>query len=147
MFLSIIRGWVSGKQGSKNLPTGVECVSHFLQWTKSITERRKFLFSRTRAFFQRRHQLFATLLLTAHNTNLKAAERRTMKKVHHIQHNQTLDVGKPPSSRKDSWKSFKVLFHAFRLVWAGTISFVSTQSLANHIRFSIAMAPWRSFYP
>jgi hypothetical protein len=104
---------VSGKQGSKNLLTGVECVSHFLQWTKSITERIKFLFSRTRAFFQRRHQLFATLLLTAHNTSLKAAERRTMKKVHHIQHKQTLDAGKPPSSRKDSWKSFKVLFHAF----------------------------------
>ena len=36
-----------------------------------------------------------------------------MKKVHDIQHNQTLDVGKPPSSRKDR-NSFKVLFHAFR---------------------------------
>jgi speckle-type POZ protein len=36
------------------------------------------------------------------------------KDLHKIEHIQTLDVGKPPSSREDSWKSFNVLFHAFR---------------------------------
>ena len=65
-------------------------------------------------YFSDRHELLLPSPTLLSNTYLKAAERRTMKKVHNIEHNQTLDVGKPPSSRKDSWKSFKVLFHAFR---------------------------------
>ncbi|KAL7459308.1 hypothetical protein ACHAWC_011028 [Mediolabrus comicus] len=33
---------------------------------------------------------------------------------HNIEHYQSLDVGKPPSSRKDSWKFFEILYHAFK---------------------------------
>ena len=36
-----------------------------------------------------------------------------MKQVHDIQHIQTLDIGKSPSSQGDNWKSFKLLFHGF----------------------------------